>query len=78
LFDFSAVWNGAYSQTEISARSIEEAEEASKAEPATEEVPSNEVSEEPVINTIEEPKEESRDDSYLEELNHYKEIVNSL
>lgn len=78
LFDFSAVWNGAYSQTEISARSIEEAEEASKEESVNEEVPQNEVSEEPVINTIEEVQEEARDNSYLEELNHYKEIVNSL
>ena len=83
LFDFSAVWNGAYSQTEISARSIEEAEEASKAEPATEEVPSNEVSEEPVINTIEQtevPQEENRevDESYKEELEAYKKIIESL
>lgn len=78
LFDFSAVYNGAYSQTDISARSIDEAEEASKAEPANEEVPQEEVSPEPVINTIEEPQEESRDNSYLEELEAYKKIIESL
>jgi hypothetical protein len=78
LFDISIVQSPAFDATSVSARSIEEAQEVPQEEPAVEEVPSNEVSEEPVINTIEEPQEEARDNSYLEELNRYKEIVNSL
>ena len=78
LFDFSAVYNGAYSQTEISARSIDEAEEASK---PVEEAPQEEKAPEITINkteeTIEEPKNEV-DESYIEDLNHYKKIIEEL
>jgi len=75
LFDMSAVYTGAYSQTEISARSIEEAEEASKAEPTNVEVPQEEVSNETEINTTEEVPV---DESYKEELNNYKKIIDEL
>jgi HK97 family phage prohead protease len=83
LYDLSVVADPAYDQTNVSARSIEEAEEASKAEPATEEVPSNEVSPEEKINTLEEdkvPQEENRevDESYKEELEAYKKIIATL
>ena len=77
LFDFSAVFNGAYSQTDISARSIDEAEQASKTEPTNEEVPQDEVSEEEKINTLEEPVEEP-ENNFLEELEPYKKIIENL
>lgn len=83
LYDLSVVADPAYDQTSVSARSIEEAEEASKAEPNIEEVPSNEVKDEVIINTIEEnqvPQEENRevDESYKEELEAYKKIIDTL
>ncbi len=83
LYDLSVVADPAYDQTSVSARSIEEAEEASKAEPNIEEVPSNEVKDEVIINTIEEnqvPQEENRevDESYKEELETYKKIIDTL
>jgi len=78
LFDFSAVYNGAYSQTDISARSIDEAEAEAKAETTVEEVTQDEVSEESKINTLEETPEATKDTSYMEELNRYKEIIQSL
>lgn len=78
LFDLSAVYNGAYSQTEISARSIEEAETAAKTEPTNEDVPQDENKEESEINTLEKVEDVREDTSYLEDLNHYKEIINSL
>lgn len=77
MLDISIVQSPAFDATSVSARSIEEAQ----AEPTVEEVPSNEVSEEPVINNTnneENPQEEVKDTSYMDELNHYKEIVNSL
>ena len=78
LFDLSAVYVGAYSQTEISARSIEEAEAEAKAEIKVEEVTQDEVSEESKINTIENVSEETKDTSYMEELESYKKIIESL
>ncbi len=83
LYDLSVVADPAYDQTSVSARSIEEAEEASKAESNIEEVPSNEVKDEVIINTIEEnqvPQEENRevDESYKEELEAYKKIIDTL
>ena len=78
LYDLSIVFDPAYDQTSVSARSIEEAEQAAK---PVEEAPQEEKAPEMTINkteeTVEEPKNEV-DESYLEELNHYKEIVNSL
>ena len=73
LFDFSAVYNGAYSQTDISARSIDEAEQASKTEPTNEEV----VADKEVEETVE-PQEDVKDESYKDELNKYKEIIEAL
>lgn len=78
LFDMSAVYNGAYSQTEISARSLEETEEQLRAEPTDKEMTQEEVSKESQINTTEEVKTPQDDKSYLEDLNRYKEIINTL
>lgn len=87
LFDISIVQSPAFDATSVSARSIEEAQaepEAVQAEPTVEEAPQEEVSQEPVINNtegIEKPQEEDKrevDESYLEELNHYKEIIQNL
>ena len=85
LLDISIVQSPAFEQTSVSARSIEEAKEEPKddtqAEPTNVEVPSNEVSEETVINNtdkVEEPQDEVRDNSYLEELEAYKKIIENL
>ena len=65
----------AYDQTSVSARSIEEAQEESKAEPVAEEVPQEEKQEESVINNTEEVPV---DESYKEELDQYKKIIENL
>ena len=81
LFDISIVQSPAFDATSVSARSIEEAQ--AETEPKVEEAPQDEVSQEPVINNTEEvetPQEDKRevDESYLEELNHYKKIIEEL
>jgi hypothetical protein len=94
LFDLSCVADPAYSETEISARSIEDLEKTIEAEKAeTEEVKETpEVKEEPkeqdtneettapeVKETEGKAEEENReDDSYLEDLKPYKEILEKL
>lgn len=75
LYDLSIVYQPAYDQTSVSARSIEEAEESLKP------VDVKEVEEE---NIIEEQSSESKeinrfeDTSYLTEIEQYKEIINTL
>ena len=90
LFDLSCVADPAYSETEISARSIEDLEKTIEAEkPETEEVKETpEVKEEPkeqdtneetAAPEVKETEEENReDDSYLEDLKPYKEILEKL
>lgn len=90
LFDLSCVADPAYSETEISARSIEDLEKTIEAEkPETEEVKETpEVKEEPkeqdtneetTAPEVKETEEENReDDSYLEDLKPYKEILEKL
>ena len=75
LMDVSIVQSPAYDQTSVSARSIEEAQEESKAEPVAEEVPKEEKQEESVINNTEEVPV---DESYKEELDQYKKIIEEL
>lgn len=83
LYDLSVVADPAYDQTNVSARSIEEAEEALKGEETNQEPPQDEVSSTSEINTTEDtneaPKDEAREDtSYLEELAEYKKIIETL
>ena len=87
LFDISIVQSPAFDQTSVSARSIEEAhvepvQEEPQAEPAVEEAPQEEVSPVTEINNTEEPQEEpkneERDNSYMEDLEQYKKIIESL
>lgn len=90
LFDLSCVADPAYSETEISARSIEDLEKTIEAEkPETEEVKEEpevkeeakeqDTNEETAAPEVKETEEENReDDSYLEDLKPYKEILEKL
>ena len=78
LFDISIVQSPAFDQTSVSARSIEEAQ----TEPTNEEPAQEEVSQPAEINITEEPQEqpqaEMKDESYKEDLEQYKKIIDTL
>jgi hypothetical protein len=75
LYDMSAVYNGAYPQTEITARSIDEAEEAQKPIETNEDIAPSDEKREAAINTIESTTENP---SYIDDLQSYKEYIDTL
>lgn len=75
LADLSIVVNPAYDQTSVTARSIEEAEQALKPVETEADNQSSDEKREAAINTIESTTENS---SYIDDLQHYKEILNTL
>jgi hypothetical protein len=79
LYDMSAVYNGAYPQTEITARSIEEAEEAQK--PVETQQVEETIREDESSNSeteINRSEDTTINASYIDDLQHYKEILQTL